>query len=161
GGAASDSRGGQSARANGRTAAAAAMAPKIMPKSVRLDVSVRTESVRARFGPGHCQNGWLDKSKPRALAILAPHTVKPKVTLHGWRPATNTAIDSRPMATAPITMVRLGRTLAPCRRATAPTIAAAIARLARVAARPPHGPRNLLPTIWAPPPSARHAAPGD
>src|SRR5262249_58969738 len=135
GGAASDSRGGQSARANGRTAAAAAMAPKIMPKSVRLDVSVRTESVRARFGPGHCQNGWLDKSKPRALAILAPHTVKPKVTLHGWRPATNTAIDSRPMATAPITMVRLGRRLSPPRRALPPPNPGAIATLPPLAPR--------------------------
>src|SRR5262245_1212648 len=153
----SDFSGGQSARANGRTAAAAAMAPRIMPKSVRLDVSVRTESVSARFGPGHCQNGWLDKSKPRPLAILAPHTVKPKVTLHGWRPATNTAIDDRPMATAPITMVRLGRTLAPRRRASAPTIAAAIARLANVAASPPHGPRYWLATIGSAPPSARNA----
>src|SRR5262249_1103235 len=75
----SDLSGGQSAPANGRTAAAAAMAPKIMPKLVRLDVSVRTESVSARFGPGHCQNGCVERSTPSAFAILAPHTVKPNV----------------------------------------------------------------------------------
>src|SRR5262245_29536213 len=81
-----DLNGGQAVRAKGRTAAAAAMAPKIMPKSVRLEVSLKTDSVSARFGPGHCQNAALDRSTPSALAILPPHTVKPNVTLHGWPP---------------------------------------------------------------------------
>src|SRR3954469_12475294 len=75
--------GGHAPRANGRLAAAAAIAPRIMPKSVRLEVSERTDSASARFGPGHCQNAAEEKSKPASLAILAPHTVKPNVTLHG------------------------------------------------------------------------------
>src|SRR5215468_12289597 len=62
--AASDRAGGQSVRANGREAAAAAMAPRIIPKSVRLDVSVRTDSANARFGPGHCQNSCAVRSMP-------------------------------------------------------------------------------------------------
>src|SRR5688572_13097249 len=52
----SDLAGGQAVRANGFEAAAAAIAPRIMPKSVRLDVSDNTESRSAFFGPSHCQN---------------------------------------------------------------------------------------------------------
>src|SRR5688572_2509625 len=81
--AASDFSGGQALRANGAVAAAAAIAPKIMPKSVRLDVSLRIESPNARLGPGHCQNSAPEKSNPASAASFAPHTVKPKVTLHG------------------------------------------------------------------------------
>src|ERR1043166_1631926 len=79
----SERAGGQALRANGLAAAAAAIAPKIMPRSVRLEVSERIDSASARFGPGHCQNGAAEKSKPASAAILAPHTVKPKVTLQG------------------------------------------------------------------------------
>src|SRR6476469_4992957 len=50
-----DFAGGQAPRAKGFAAAAAAIAPKIMPKSVRLDVSERTDSESARLGPSHCQ----------------------------------------------------------------------------------------------------------
>src|ERR1700741_1310434 len=62
--AASDFSGGQGLRAKGAVAAAAAIAPRIMPRSVRLDVSLRIESPKARLGPGHCQNSAPDKSKP-------------------------------------------------------------------------------------------------
>src|SRR5260221_3040549 len=81
--AASDPNGGQALRANRAQAAAAAMAPKIMPKSVRLDVSPRIESPSASFGPAHCQKSAPEKSNPASAASLAPHTVKPKVTLQG------------------------------------------------------------------------------
>src|SRR5471030_1548718 len=101
--ASNDFAGGHAARANGWLAAAAAMAPSSMPKSARLDVSERTDSASARLGPGHCQNGACERSKPSALAALAPHTVKPKVTLQGCPPATNTAIDKSPIAMPPIT----------------------------------------------------------
>src|SRR5262245_31653813 len=47
--AASEASGGQLVRANGLPAAAAAIAPRIMPRSVRLEVSVSTESASARF----------------------------------------------------------------------------------------------------------------
>src|ERR1043166_7047166 len=79
----SERAGGHAVRANGLAAAAAAIAPKIMPKSVRLDVSERIDSASARCGPGHCQNSAAETSKPASAAILAPHTVKPKVTLQG------------------------------------------------------------------------------
>ena len=79
----SDFAGGQAVRANGFVAAAAAIAPRIMPRSVRLEVSERIDSASARFGPGHCQNSAPEKSKPASAASFAPHTVKPKVTLHG------------------------------------------------------------------------------
>src|SRR5260370_2389913 len=75
--------GGHAVRANGLVAAAAAIAPRIMPKSVRLDVSERMDSASARFGPGHCQNSAFEKSKPASAAIFAPHTAKPNVTLQG------------------------------------------------------------------------------
>src|SRR5437588_9196445 len=78
----SERAGGQPMRANGLDAAAAAMAPRTMPKSVRLEVSERMDSASARFGPGHCQNSAPEKSKPARAASFAPHTVKPKVTLH-------------------------------------------------------------------------------
>src|SRR3954462_1240940 len=81
--ASNDFSGGQGLRANGAEAAAAAMAPRIMPRSVRLDVSLRMESPSARLGPAHCQNSAWEKSAPNSVAILAPQTVKPKVTLHG------------------------------------------------------------------------------
>src|SRR5215213_5502075 len=81
--AANDFSGGQGLRANGALAAAAAMAPRIMPKSVRLEVSLRIESPSARLGPAHCQNSAWEKSAPSSDAILAPHTVNPNVTLHG------------------------------------------------------------------------------
>src|SRR5581483_8331833 len=77
--AASDLNGGQALRANGLPAAAAARAPRMTPKSVRLDVSERTDSASACLGPAHCQNAACEKSKPSPCAILAPHTVKPKV----------------------------------------------------------------------------------
>src|SRR5262245_389675 len=80
--AASDFSGGQGARANG-CRAAAAIAPSSMPRSVRPAVSLKTESASARRGPGHCQNSADDKSAPSNVAILAPQTVKPKVTLQG------------------------------------------------------------------------------
>src|ERR1051325_11444149 len=80
--AASERAGGQAVRANGLVAAAAAIAPRIIPRSVRLEVSDRMDSASARFGPGHCQNSVPEKSKP-ARASFAPHTVKPKVTLQG------------------------------------------------------------------------------
>src|SRR5262245_36719126 len=118
--AASDFSGGQAPRANGRIAAAA-MAPKIMPKSVRLEVSLGTESASARLGPGHCQNDAVDRSTPSALAILPPHSVKPKVTLQGWRPKTKTAIEMSPIATAPMTIASGGLIGAPRQRATATT----------------------------------------
>src|SRR6185437_13961730 len=73
--ASSDFSGGQAAIANGRLAAAAAIAPNSMPKSVRLEVSDSTEPSSACFGPAHCQNGACDRSTPRPLAILAPQTV--------------------------------------------------------------------------------------
>src|ERR1700742_3367476 len=73
--ASSDFAGGQALRANGLVAAAAAMAPNSIPKSVRLDVSESTELASACFGPGHCQNGAFDRSKPSAVAALAPHSV--------------------------------------------------------------------------------------
>src|SRR6185503_1545345 len=57
--ASSDFAGGHAVRANGLVAAAAAIAPRIMPKSVRLEVSERMDSASARFGPGHCQNAAL------------------------------------------------------------------------------------------------------
>src|SRR6185503_10779587 len=81
--ASSDLTGGQGLRANGAEAAAAAMAPKIMPRSVRLDVSLKIESLSARFGPAHCQNSAFERSAPNAVPSLAPHTVKPNVTLQG------------------------------------------------------------------------------
>src|SRR5215470_19353310 len=90
--AASEASGGQAVRANDRMDAAA-MAPRNMPISVRLEVSLRSESASARLGPGHCQNSDPDRSKPIALAILAPHSVKPKVTLQGCPPNVNTAIE--------------------------------------------------------------------
>src|SRR3990172_4075070 len=73
--ASSDFNGGQAVAANGLLAAAAAMAPNSMPKSVRLEVSDSTDSASACLGPGHCQNVACEKSTPSALAILAPHTV--------------------------------------------------------------------------------------
>src|SRR6185295_9073854 len=79
----SERAGGHAVRAKGLVAAAAAMAPKIMPRSVRLDVSERIDSASARFGPAHCQNSACETSKPASAAILAPHTVHPNVTLHG------------------------------------------------------------------------------
>src|SRR4029077_19326032 len=82
--------GGHAVRANGFEAAAPAIAPRSMPKSVRLDVSERMDSASARFGPGHCQNSACERSKPASAASFAPHTVKPNVTLHGWRPARKT-----------------------------------------------------------------------
>src|SRR5215470_13770215 len=81
--AASERIGGHAAVANGLLAAAAVMAPNSMPKSVRLDVSDNMDSASARLGPGHCQKAACDKSKPRALAAFAPHSVKPNVTLQG------------------------------------------------------------------------------
>src|ERR1700693_3711168 len=81
--ASSDFAGGQAVRANGLAAAAAAMAPRIMPRSVRLDVSERMDSASARVGPGHCQNSAWEKSDPMKAASFAPHTVNPNVTLHG------------------------------------------------------------------------------
>src|SRR5215510_6751851 len=71
----SDFKGGHGAIANGLVAAAAAIAPNSIPKSVRLDVSERTESESARLGPGHCQKAACERSKPRAVAALAPQTV--------------------------------------------------------------------------------------
>src|SRR5688572_24855141 len=76
----SERAGGHAARANGFDAAAAAIAPRIMPRSVRLDVSDRMDSASARFGPGHCQNAAPEKSTPASEASFAPHTVKPNVT---------------------------------------------------------------------------------
>src|SRR5271169_4976552 len=73
--ASSDFSGGQAVAANGLLAAAAAMAPNNMPKSVRLEVSDKTDSASACLGPGHCQNAAREKSAPSAFAILAPHTV--------------------------------------------------------------------------------------
>src|SRR5271169_6633538 len=49
--ASSDFSGGQAAVANGFVAAAAAMAPNSMPKSVRLEVSDSTDSESACLGP--------------------------------------------------------------------------------------------------------------
>src|SRR6185312_13452479 len=72
--ASNDLAGGQLARANGFDAAAA-MAPKIIPKSVRLEVSDRTDSASACLGPGHCQNAECERSKPSAVVAFAPHTV--------------------------------------------------------------------------------------
>src|SRR6476469_6826404 len=73
--ASSDFAGGQADAAKGLVAAAAAMAPNSIPKSVRLDVSESTESVSACLGPGHCQNGACERSKPSAVAAFAPQTV--------------------------------------------------------------------------------------
>src|SRR5262249_59047314 len=70
-----DFAGGQADAAKGFVAAAAAMAPNSIPKSVRLDVSASTESVSARLGPGHCQNAACERSKPSAVAAFAPQTV--------------------------------------------------------------------------------------
>ena len=81
--ASNDFAGGQLARGNGFDAAAAAMAPKIIPKSVRLEVSDSTDSASACLGPGHCQNAECERSKPSAVAAFAPHTVYPNVTLQG------------------------------------------------------------------------------
>src|SRR5258708_7131155 len=81
--AASDPNGGHGLRANGAVAAAAPIAPKIIPKSVRLEVSPRIESPSACLGPAHCQNSAPEKSKPASPASLAPPPVKPKGTLQG------------------------------------------------------------------------------
>src|ERR1700716_2212095 len=70
-----DLNGGHAVLANGLVAAAAAMAPKIMPKSVRLDVSDSTELSSACLWPGHCQKPALEKSTPSAEKILAPQSV--------------------------------------------------------------------------------------
>src|SRR5689334_3187225 len=70
-----DLTGGHAVAAKGLLAAAAAMAPNSMPKSVRLDVSDNTDSDRACLGPGHCQKAACDRSKPSAVAALAPQTV--------------------------------------------------------------------------------------
>src|ERR1700742_4138970 len=51
--ASSERAGGHGVRANGFDAAAAAIAPRIMPRSVRLEVSERMDSPSARLGPGH------------------------------------------------------------------------------------------------------------
>ena len=68
------SSGGHGLRANGAVAAAAAIAPRIMPRSVRLDVSLRIESPSARLGPGHCQNSASERSKPsERRELAAPH----------------------------------------------------------------------------------------
>src|SRR5512141_3055947 len=127
--------------ANGAGAADAAIAPRIMPRSVRLEVSLRIESPSARFGPAHCQNSAPAKSAPNSDAIFAPQTVKPKVTLQGWWPAVNTAIERSPIRIAPTTNLRDGVNDAPRRRAMAAATTAARPRLAQVAARPPQGPR--------------------
>ena len=72
----SDLTGGHAVAAKGLLAAAAAMAPNSMPKSVRLDVSDRTESERARLGPGHCQNAALRQVKTkRSCGFRAPDRV--------------------------------------------------------------------------------------
>ena len=72
--ASSERAGGQAVRANGFAAAAAAMAPRIMPRSVRLEVSERIDSASARFGPGHCQNAAPERSTPSERRDLrAPH----------------------------------------------------------------------------------------
>src|SRR5581483_4675704 len=60
----SDLAGGHDAAAKGLLAAAAAIAPKIMPTSVRLEVSERREPSSACLGPAHCQNAACDRSKP-------------------------------------------------------------------------------------------------
>lgn len=73
--ASSDFAGGHADAANGFVAAAAAMAPNSIPKSVRLEVSESNESVSARLGPGHCQNAACERSKPSAVAAFAPQTV--------------------------------------------------------------------------------------
>src|SRR5439155_3431372 len=51
--ASNDFIGGHGAAANGLVAAAAAIAPNSIPKSVKLEVSDRTDSARACLGPGH------------------------------------------------------------------------------------------------------------
>src|SRR5262249_38678426 len=130
----SEDAGGQLARANGCEAAAAARAPKIMPRLVKLEVSPRIESVSACLGPGHCQNPACDRSMPSREVIFPPQTVKPNVTLQGWPPAANTPIKSRLIAIAPTMKGRFGATLAPRWRATMITTRAAIAMLARVTA---------------------------
>ena len=82
---AASARGGQAVRANGFAAAAAAMAPRIMPKSVRLEVSVRIEfgerALRSRPLPEF--RGRRNRTRARSRSC-APHTVKPNVTLQGW-----------------------------------------------------------------------------
>ena len=56
---------------------------------------------RARAcGPAIARIRRWEKSAPSSVAILAPQTVKPKVTLQGWLPAANTAIDRSPMQDA-------------------------------------------------------------
>src|SRR6202008_1229425 len=62
--------GGQLPRAKGLEPAAAAMAPKIMPRLVRLEVSPRMDSDSASFGPGHCQNSAPERSNPSKSATL-------------------------------------------------------------------------------------------
>ena len=85
--------GGHAVRANGSVAAAAAMAPRIMPKSVRLEVSDRTDSASARFGPGHCQNSareyhvtWRDSLEVASdhWAVAMPHGGPPDRTFLLW-----------------------------------------------------------------------------
>ena len=57
-------------------AAAAAMAPKIMPKSVRLDVSDSTESVQRALGPGPLPElGLREVEAERGGDLAAPHRV--------------------------------------------------------------------------------------
>src|SRR4051812_22871990 len=72
--ASSDFTGGHGPGANGFENAAAPIAPKIMPRSVRLAVSPRTESCSACFGPGHCQNSACEISQPASIASLPPQT---------------------------------------------------------------------------------------
>jgi len=70
--------------ANAPVSAAVNPAPIIIAKSIKLLVSENTECVSARCGPGHVQKANFSIGTPTALAIFAPHRVKPKVTPHGW-----------------------------------------------------------------------------
>src|SRR5262245_27441197 len=139
--AASDFSGGQGPLANGLLAAAAAIAPKSIPRSVRLEVSESTDSASARLGPGHCQNAACDRSNPSAVAAFAPQTVNANVTLHGSPPAAKIATHRSPITMPPIIYRRDGMKLAPRLRAMAMTHAPAMAMPPSVSANPPQAPR--------------------
>ncbi|HEY6992344.1 MAG TPA: hypothetical protein VH397_01420 [Xanthobacteraceae bacterium] len=135
-----------------RLAAVAAIAPRIIPKSVRLDVSVKTDSASARLPPSHCQKSAPDKSAPIAVAILPPHG-EPEADAP--RVAAGDEYDDREDADRERReQHRLGAALAPRRSAIAAITAAAAAMLASVAASPPHASRDWPATIGSVPPSA-------
>ena len=80
--------------------------PMIIAKFIKLLVSEKTECASARFGPGHVQKANSSIGNPAALAIFAPHKVKPKVTPHGCLDTQNTPQHRNPTRTVASSIVR-------------------------------------------------------